>query len=377
LGEKNREFLLLELRKKRDRLLYKPYVPEAIKGYNEWHQIIDEICWLFKVCYTSRDDVKRKRFRMDRILYNYLDIHNIAVKKVTDVFSSNKSPNTKAITDDLKRGWYNELSYAIPIKKSTLGLSFNDIELNKPISNIRFSFPSWQIICAYYSIYFYLRAVTLQKFDNFRLQEHGATIACFKNNVLGPLEETVWRFPLNISYTPGVPVYRKNLLINGIEHLKYGYSHHPRAPFRSPLEIFENIYRVFRKKSRSREKPIKYTIFDYLHDFRIWANYLDINNLLSLWGPGYKSFIDQNLSLLLFLIGGISEISYIAVFGASHYVKELQNLYDLFALNNPDLESDFVNTPLYQRLIIFNHIGMVSQSIKLKRRYNINAVSLP
>jgi hypothetical protein len=81
--------------------------------------------------------------------------------------------------------------------------------------------------------------------------------------------------------------------------------------------------------------------------------------------------------LLLFLIGGISEISYIAVFGASHYVKELQNLYDLFALNNPDLESDFVNTPLYQRLIIFNHIGMVSQSIKLKRRYNINAVSLP
>jgi excisionase family DNA binding protein len=219
LGEKNREFLLLELRKKRDRLLYKPYVPEAIKGYNEWHQIIDEICWLFKVCYTSRDDVKRKRFRMDRILYNYLDIHNIAVKKVTDVFSSNKSPNTKAITDDLKRGWYNELSYAIPIKKSTLGLSFNDIELNKPISNIRFSFPSWQIICAYYSIYFYLRAVTLQKFDNFRLQEHGATIACFKNNVLGPLEETVWRFPLNISYTPGVPVYRKNLLINVRKHL--------------------------------------------------------------------------------------------------------------------------------------------------------------
>jgi hypothetical protein len=80
-------------------------------------------------------------------------------------------------------------------------------------------------------------------------------------------------------------------------------------------------------------------IFDFLHDFRVWANYQNIDDLLSLRGIGYKAFIDQNLSLLLFMIGGITEICYIAVHGAESYLRNLQKLYDLFALNNPQLEN--------------------------------------
>ena len=371
----NSEFILSRLKEKWGRPR-RAYIPRQIEGYNEWHQTIDEICWLFKVCYTPKEDVRKKRFRLDRIFHNYLTMHNITLSKVAAIFLSNQNPNTRVITDDLKRGWYNELSYSVPLKKSSLGLSFRDIELNKPITDMRFTFPSWQITSAYYSVYFYLRSITLQKQDNFNLQEHGTTISCFKNNVLNPLERVIWQFPLNISYAPGTRVARRKLLINRIEHLNYRYSRHPRAPYASPSQLFEEIYKVFRKRAKGRKKPTKYTIFDYLHDFRVWANYLDIDNLLNLWGSGYKGFIDQNLSLLMFFIGGISEICYMSVFGPKQYLRNLQHLYDLFACNNPQLQIDFVNSPPYQRLIIFKEMGLVGNTINLKPQYNINEVSL-
>ncbi len=115
-------------------------------------------------------------------------------------------------------------------------------------------------------------------------------------------------------------------------------------------------------------------LFDYLHDFRIWANYLDIDNLLSLWGAGYKGFIDQNLSVILFFIGGIAELCYISVFSEKQYLDQLQSFYDLFATNNPELESEFAKTSLYQRLLIYNGFGLVKGQITLKQESNLNSV---
>jgi hypothetical protein len=373
--EKNISLIFSERRKIWDRPP-SPYIPKELRAYSEWHEVIDEIGWLFKVCYNQKEDVKRKLFRLDIMFANYLRTHDVNLRKVRSVFSASQPSVAKVISNDLKRGWYNELAFAVPLKKSTLGLTFSDINLNKTSSNLRFAFPSWPIITAYYAVYFYLRSTTLQKFSHFRLQEHGATISSFKNNLLGPFERAIWKFPLNISYTPNERVYRDELFPNKIEHTRLKISHHPRVPNRNPLEIFEHIHGVFRKRSRAQRRPAKYTLFDYLHDFRVWANYLDIDNLLSLWGSGYKSFIDQNLSIILFFIGGISELCFIAMFGAKQYIKQLQNLYDLFALNNPELESEFTHTPLYQRLEIYNQFKLVEESIKLKSQWDINSVLL-
>ena len=115
-------------------------------------------------------------------------------------------------------------------------------------------------------------------------------------------------------------------------------------------------------------------LFDYLHDFRIWANYLDIDNLLSLWGSGYKTFIDQNLATLLFFIGGITEIGYLSVFGEEKYFEQLQSLYDLFIANNPELENDFINTSVYQRQLIYNELGFMKKFIVLKSPVELNKV---
>lgn len=373
LFSENDKLLLSQLKKKHS----KPplaWTPKEIEDYSEWHELIDEICWLIKICYSPKDDIKRKFFRLDRLFVNYLTFHKVTLKKVRQIFSTNVNPNFQRITDDLKRGWYNELSYIFPLRKSTLGLSFKDISINQQDSSIRFAFPSWRITSAYYSVYFYLRAMTLQKQDGFRLQEHNATILSFKNNLFQPLTRVLWKFPFDISYTPNVKVYKRNLLIENLPHTKYNYSFHPRQPNRSASEIFEHVYKAFTKKAKAKSKSNNYMLFDYLHDFRVWANYLDIDNLLSLWGSGYKTFIDQNMATLLFFIGGISEIGYLSVFGEEKYFEQIQSLYDLFIANNPELESDFVNTSVYQRHIIYNELGFMKKVIVLKSPVELNKV---
>jgi len=78
--------------------------------------------------------------------------------------------------------------------------------------------------------------------------------------------------------------------------------------------------------------------------------------------------------MLLFFIGGVSEISYLSVFEEAHYLTQLQSLYDLFIANNPELESGFANTPVYQRLLIYNGLGLVNGTITLKQKDVLNLV---
>jgi len=117
-----------------------------------------------------------------------------------------------------------------------------------------------------------------------------------------------------------------------------------------------------------------YTLFDWLHDFRVWANYLDIDNMLSLWGQGYKTFLDQNLSTLLFFIGGIAEIAMIAVLGPDTYLRQLQRLHVLFAANNPELNPMFSDTPLFQRLDLHRGIGFTDGTLVRPVEEDINRV---
>jgi hypothetical protein len=370
---KNKDLLRKQFEINSNRI-FEAYTPKELTEYSEWHQLLDELCWLLKVCYSPEFSVKRKKFRTDIIFVRYIQTHNITLKKVKSIFTANQSDSLKAISDDLKRGWYNELAFVVPLKPSTLGLSFSDINANTDASSMRFAFPSWKVITAYYSIYFYLRGMSLQKFKNFRLAEHGATISTFKNNLLDPLSNVLWKFPLDIAYKPGQRINRSKLFFNTIRHTKFQYAAHPRTPHQHASALYENIYQAYRKKARRAKHPTTYMLFDFLHDFRVWANYQNIDDMLSLWGTGYKAFIDQNLSLILFMIGGISEIAFIAVQGVGEYIQSLQKLYDLFALNNPQLESAFTNTPLYQRYELYKEFGFVDQELKLKTEFNPNTV---
>jgi hypothetical protein len=371
----NTDFIGKQLDKKTRRYLTTTWMPKQLKEYSQWHEFLDELAWLFKISYSSRQDIRQKRFRLDQLFANYIQTHKVTLRKVKQAFGSNNNPNHRLVTDDLKRGWYNELSYAFPLKKSTLGISFRDISTNMETSDIRYAFPSWKIIEAYYSVYFYLRAVTLQKQSGFRIQEHGATISSFKHNVLQPLENVIWKFPLDIAYSSDKRIQKTFSFLDSLPHIRHHYCSHPRFPHRTPKQIIAHMQKILHTKSK-RSRSSKYTLFDFLHDLRVWANYLDIDNLLSLWGQGYKSFIDQNLSLILFFIGGVSEICFMAVVGPKNYVRQLQKFYDLFATNNSALQSEFPNTAIYQRLQIYNHLGLCHDSIDLREIPDVNQVRL-
>jgi hypothetical protein len=303
-----------------------------------------------------------------------LTVHKVELKKVKSQFNSSEI-KSKSITDDLKRGWYNELAFIYPLKNATLGISFREITENLKISSTRFSFPSWKITECYYSSYFYFRAIAQFKNPNFRIQEHKATLSSFKNNALDSLKKTLWKFPLDIEYRPKTKYFTSKSLAGQLKYLKYKYSYHPRTPNLSPLEITKHIYSNFQKRGRSFNKPSHYTLFDFLLEFRIWANYLDIDNLLSLYGEGYKGFLDQNLSLILFFIGGLTELIYISVFGEKQYLKELQELYTLFAKNNSDIKDSFIYSSVYQRMKIYRLRGYISDEINIESVINENEIN--
>lgn len=358
----NHEFI----RQQFEKYLKRPaaaFVPKEIKRYGKWHEVLDELTWLLKVSYSTSEEIKKKQFRLDQLFANFLKFHKVNIRRLKQALSSQAQLDKRQIIDDLKRGWYNELAYSLPLKTSTLGLSFKDIENNKQSATERFAFPSWRITTAYYSAYFFLRSITLQKQVNLRLQEHSATISSFKNNVLGPLSRVIWKSPFDIRYIPNTRFAQRKLLTRQIPHLKHAYCSHPRPPQRSPSQLCEHVFRVFRSRGRKRKKPFSYTVVDYLHDFRVWANYLEIDNLLSLTGGGYKSFLDQNLSIILFFLGGIAELCFMAVLGDKEYGEALQNFYTLMVNNDALKENELPYIPLYQRLVVYRSLGFTRLDI--------------
>ena len=209
-------------------------------------------------------------------------------------------------------------------------------------------FPSWRIVSAYYALYFFLRSVTIQKEPNVNIQRHSSTINAFKHNlliheaqqgcrdatyepsrfpvavpypsphratpayvvvtssdldtsrnkasvsglswisrkhnVLPSLESSIWSFPFDIAWTPGVKVFKRETVVAQLPHLRYKYAQHPREPNRSPIESFEFIRGYFRQRVKARKNPTTYNLNDLLTELRVWANYIDIEPLAKLSG---------------------------------------------------------------------------------------------
>ena len=79
--------------------------------------MLDEFCWLLKVTYTPIPALKRKQFRLDVTFANYLRETIDQMPRLARALGSKPTHNV-AVTDDLRRGWYNELAFAIPLRES-------------------------------------------------------------------------------------------------------------------------------------------------------------------------------------------------------------------------------------------------------------------
>ena len=355
---------------------YFPDVPAEIGNFHKWHKVIDELCWLIKVCYSGTRTIQKKRFRLEQLYASYLAVNRIRLGSVRHELSSKSGGTQDSVAADLRRGWYNELAFLTPLKPSTLGLGHADLQLNVDASDERFTFPSWRIAQAYYAVYHFLRAITSIKFAGFRYEEHNASISAFKSSVLDPLRRSIWYFPLDIGYVPSRRRASKTLLLKRFPYLKFKYCEHPRAPHGAPTELFVNVYDFYGQQAARYGKKRGYAIVDFLRDFRIWANYQDVDDLLSLHGRGYKAYLDQGLSVLLFFVGGISELCFVARYGQQAYVDLLSEFYDACGRTNEMLANSLPNTAPYQRLQIYNRLKYVEEHITLREADDPNALVL-
>jgi hypothetical protein len=355
--------------------IYRPrsYVPEGIGRYAAWHHFLDEFVWLIKATYSDVQDLKRRRFRLDVLYSRYLRANDVTPRVLRRDFTFNSTSVPDGVWQDLSRGWYNEFAFSFPAKAATLGLSFSDIHENKEVTESRFLFPSWRIVTAYYSVYFYLRALARLQQPSFRLQEHNATIVNFKACVLSPLSRHAWRFPFDLDYNPHVPRQTPPAQLS-LRQLRFAYSHHPREPHRSASQTVRRIHAEFRRRGHSGGRPIRFTILDYLRDFRVWANYLEIEHLLNLRGSGYKAFLDQNLSALVFFIGGIAECVVLAAASPVRFRNRAQRFYDLMSGASAEYERRLRNFPMSQRMEIMHQMGWISSALRYREYEDPNRV---
>jgi excisionase family DNA binding protein len=350
--------------------------PDELEAYSEWHETLDEFVWLIKVSYSPPAIVKKRRFRLDELFVRYLTDNDVSLDKVRRALGSSASRSWKAIVDDLRRGWYNELAYACPIRPSTLGLGFRDVHANYEASGERFAFPSWPIIQAYYSVYFFLRSIVLTKQPGIRLAEHGAAIRAFKHNVAGAVDGSLWFFPFNLSHVAGSRSIRAQKLEASYPHWRFKFARHPRSPNPTPSQCLANVSKSYGRRSRRHRRPITYGLFDLLHDFRVWVNYQDIDSILRLWG-GYRTFLDMNVGAVLFFLAGTAEVAFIATRGERAYTEQLQELYELLTENNAPLRDQFNATPLFQRHEIYRRLGLVRHVLRLRLSEDRHAVLFP
>src|SRR5262245_16801276 len=69
--EDNRDFIFERYRENRNRPI-EAWVPDGLEDYSEWHQVIDYFCWLIKLSYSSRENLKKKSFRLDSLFASYI-----------------------------------------------------------------------------------------------------------------------------------------------------------------------------------------------------------------------------------------------------------------------------------------------------------------
>ena len=371
----NNDFILARIRNRYRRFTLR--VPRPIQDYHKWHKTLDDLVWLLKVSYADRVDLAKHHFRLEKLFVSYIGNPTTVLSVVRRTMDPPPEVNIDLVADDLKRGWYNELAYCFPLKESTLGLSARDIFINQAASAIRFAFPSWRIVAAYYSAYFYFRAITLLKVPSFRLEQHDATLNTFNNSVADSLAQSILKFPFNLAYVPGRRINRRALPLSTLGYLKYRYARHPRYPQVALMTLVDKVYGLYTRNGHSTSRPRRYSLLDFLRDFRVWANYLDVDDLAHLYGPGFRGYLDQNLSTLLFFIGGMAEMCAIALLTPQLYIKALQELYNLLSSTANDVHAQFENTPLYQRSQIYHRLGMSPAPLLLSRPPQMNALQLP
>ncbi|MFA5936127.1 MAG: hypothetical protein WC787_04740 [Patescibacteria group bacterium] len=327
---------------------YYLYSPELIEYY-PFHDFIDRYCWLIKLFYAENSEIKKGRYRLDRLFQNFLKRNSISIENISQGIKNEKSDVDKSIFH-LQKGWYNEIARSIPLNKDFLNVGTKIPGHIEDATSV-----AWNITQTYYSVYEYTNAVDFLFCDQLDTVRHKSPTSYFDNMVLDKVQKLTFQYPLALSS-------KKNLPRIFPSYTKWKYASYPRDRSKRIQDIDKDVVAEFIKLG-NRSGGRRVSLVDFLHDFRVWANYTGIETIIQLQNGYLLDYLYRNLCLITFFIAGASEILMIAKMGEIEYRKVFDKFVNEYIFKQPNLESERLYIPLLVRHRIYHHMGILKQDI--------------
>jgi len=322
----------------------------TFEQYLFFHNLLDKFCWCAKLHYSSRDTVKRKRYRLDVLYQQILHNETVTLDKARRCIHQDARP--EQLEYHITKGWLNELVRSHPLHPDYLAIGTNLGQWSTPGAG---GFASWNIIQSYYAFFEYFAAICLSVEPTVRANGHKVIAKRFNNHVLGRAAGRLLFYPFTL--TSSTASYPKHPA-----HCAFHYATYPREVGRTISELEKELVKAYKLLS-SENHGTRTSVFDLFYELRLWSNYTGVQALMTLSDGGYQKFLSRNLATLVFLAGGMAEIAYIAAFGPTAFLGMLKR----FSMDYIDKHENFARNkfliPPYIRLRILRHLEMVDSNI--------------
>jgi hypothetical protein len=324
---------------------YYDFCPEIME-YHLFHDFIDRYCWLIKLFYIDKEDIKKKKYRLDVLFQNFLVKNNFSIEKLTETVAEGNGNNDKVVFH-LQKGWYNELVRSIPLNESYLQIGTKVKGSVADATSV-----SWNITQTYYSIYEYTNSLDYLFSKTIDTKQHRKPTNIFNNSVLNKLKKDVLFYPFSLSSkNVGPRKYPK--------HMDFGYASYPRDTSKNIQDVNKDVIKALKLLSKENKgRPV--CLVDFLYEFRVWANYTGMQTITKLENGYLLDYLYKNLGILNFFVGGMSELSALAKLGEKEYLKVFNTFVDDYVLKQPHFEENLLLVPIFIRHRIYYHLGILT-----------------
>lgn len=358
------------------------YEAESISEYIAFHETINGFTWLLKSFYSSANELRSREIRIERIFARYLTQNRVSLDKI----AKQGTPHIDAhaswtkTADSLKKVWYNELSYLQPSLPQYLNVDYRGVQANLEVSQNRMLFLSWKVTQSYYAVYHSFRCICDSLGVNYDPKEHHAPMRAFKSTKLIPSTKTFLFFPFDLGYTPAQPAFIPSTPPIPTYH-RYQYAGYPRNRRITSASLIRRVWIGLGRGTvnwpTARRRNERFMIPDYLYNFRTWANYVNIDNLVDLKSRGYKAYMDLDLYLLTFFYSSFAEICTLATYGEEKFIELAKDFHERFVSQDASLMTPSSPWPMSVRFKVYKQVGLISQGAwEPERNPDPNTISL-
>lgn len=320
------------------------YDHPELSDYLCFHGTLDLFCWMLKLRYSSREDIKRKNYQLHTLLDAYLTEIVPDLGPLKHLTGSTYSP--ERIAFHLNKGWYNELARSLPLEKEYL-----HIGTQTTASHSTGRLVAWNIVQSYYAVYEYVNALVFTNTSNLRTEEHRKSTRHFTTCLLKKFSHKLVAYPFNLISPPHSDL--DALRGQKKEFWKYRYASSPRYPEKTIYALESGYLQAILDDGN---------LLNFLYGFRVWANYLGINTIIALQEGYYLSYLYKNLGTLCFFYGCFAELMAIAVLGEKRTLDLLKNIADQYIANQYDFRNKGYLIPMFVRFRIYLKHGLLQSN---------------